>query len=69
MTRIGRIIVILGAGILLGATLFGLWHVVVGGVINGNARAGLFGLGLALVAGITLSVGWRLAHRRRSFAA
>jgi hypothetical protein len=68
MTAVGRIIVILGATALLGATLFGVWHVVVGGLIGGNARAGLFGLGLALVAGVTLSAGWWLALRRRSLA-
>ncbi len=43
--------------VLLGATAFGLWHVVVGGLINGNPRAGAFGLVLALAAGIPLVVG------------
>ncbi len=54
---------------LVGAALFGVWHVVVGGFINGNPRAGSFGLGLALVAGIMLLVGSRLVRRRRSPAA
>ena len=39
-----------------GATAFGLWHVVVGGLINGNPRAGAFGLVLALAAGTLLAV-------------
>ena len=43
--------------VLLGAALFGLWHLVVGGLINGNPRAGTFGLLLALAAGVPLIVG------------
>jgi hypothetical protein len=37
-----------------GAVAFGLWHLVVGGLINGNARAGTFGFLLAGVAGALL---------------
>ena len=35
----------------VGALAFGLWHVIVGGVINGNPRAASFGITLAAVAG------------------
>ena len=44
------LIVILG-----GATAFGLWHLVVGGLVNGNPRAAGFGATLALVAGLLLA--------------
>jgi drug/metabolite transporter (DMT)-like permease len=50
--------------VLLGATAFGLWHVVVGGLVNGNPRAGAFGVGLALAAGIPLAVGIVVVRRR-----
>ena len=46
-----------------GATAFGLWHVVVGGLVNGNGRAGAFGLGLAAVAGSLLVVVIMLRRR------
>jgi len=36
---------------LAGATAFGLWHVVVGGLIHGNGRAAGFGIVLATLAG------------------
>ena len=36
---------------LVGATAFGLWHVVVGGMVQGNPRAAGFGVVLALLAG------------------
>lgn len=57
--------------VLLGATLFGLWHLVVGGFINGNPRAGTFGLVLALAAGLPLVAALWVARRRgrRSLAA
>jgi len=53
--------------VLVGALAFGLWHVVVGGLIDGNPRAGAFGVGLALAAGIALLVGRRmiLVHESR----
>ena len=44
------------AAALVGATLFGLWHVVVGGLIHRNAAAGGFGAALSLVAGGLLAV-------------
>ena len=40
---------------LAGAFVFGVWHVVVGGLVNGNARAGVFGLALASVTGAILA--------------
>ena len=40
---------VLGA-VAVGAVAFGLWHVVVGGLVNGNPRAASFGVLLALVA-------------------
>jgi len=43
----------------LGAFLFGVWHVIGGGVIRGNWRAGAFGIGLAAVAGALLVLGYR----------
>lgn len=59
-------IVALVVGVALaGATAFGLWHLVVGGLINGNPRAGTFGLVLALTAGLLLAgLGW-VARRWR----
>ncbi len=63
-SRTGVVGVIVAA-ILLGATLFGLWHLVVGGFINGNPRAGTFGLVLALAAGVPLVAGLWIVRRRR----
>jgi hypothetical protein len=37
--------------VLAGATAFGLWHVVVGGLVRGNAGAAAFGAVLAVLAG------------------
>jgi hypothetical protein len=54
----------LGGLALLGATAFGLWHVVVGGLVNGNPRAAAFGVGLALAAGIPLAIGMLVVRRR-----
>jgi hypothetical protein len=39
---------------LLGAFLFGAWHVLFGGIVKGNWRAGGFGLALASAAGVLL---------------
>jgi hypothetical protein len=53
--------------VLAGAAAFGLWHLVVGGFINGNPRAGTFGLVLALAAGLPLVAGaWVMGRRRRA---
>lgn len=48
---------------LLGAGLFGLWHIVVGGFVNGNPRAATFGVGLAAASGSALVLVW-FARRR-----
>jgi divalent metal cation (Fe/Co/Zn/Cd) transporter len=52
--------------LLLGAAAFGLWHVVVGGLVNGNPRAGGFGLGLAAGSAVLLAVVAVLRRRTRS---
>jgi hypothetical protein len=52
--------------VLVAATAFGLWHLLVGGLINGNPRAAAFGAVLALVAGALLAgviAGRRRLHR------
>jgi hypothetical protein len=41
---------------LAGAFLFGAWHVIFGGLVRGNWRAGGFGVVLAAVAGILLRI-------------
>ena len=60
-----RLLALIVGAILLGATLFGLWHLVVGGFVNGNPRAGTFGLALALAAGLPLVAGLWIVRRRR----
>ncbi len=52
--------------LLAGATAFGVWHLVVGGLINGNPRAGTFGVVLAVVAGSLLGLVAALRHRLRA---
>ncbi|HEX3428409.1 MAG TPA: hypothetical protein VHS36_06345 [Candidatus Limnocylindrales bacterium] len=44
------VLIVLGA-----AVAFGLWHVVVGGLIHGNGRAGLFGAALAGTSGMLIA--------------
>lgn len=39
---------------LLGGFLFGMWHVLVGGLVKGNWQAGGFGLALASACGVLL---------------
>ena len=51
------------AAALLGAFLFGLWHVVVGGFLKGNWNAGGFGIALASVAGVLLWIEAAIARR------
>ncbi|MEO5939278.1 MAG: hypothetical protein ABIZ72_00180 [Candidatus Limnocylindrales bacterium] len=46
-----RLLLLAAIVVLAGATAFGLWHIVVGGLVNGNPRAGAFGAALATVAG------------------
>ena len=60
-----RFIVIVAGIALAAAVAFGLWHVLVGGLINGNPRAGTFGLVLALTAGVSLFIGARIVRRVR----
>ena len=49
--------------VLVGACAFGLWHVVVGGLISGNPRAATFGALLALVSGGAVVVVWAMRRR------
>jgi hypothetical protein len=59
-----RLIAITLVGIVLaGAAAFGLWHVVVGGLLHGNARAASFGLILATLAGALLALLVTVARR------
>jgi len=55
-----RLAVAVAVVLLAGATAFGLWHLIVGGLIHGNSRAGDFGVVLAVAAGGLLAgvVGW-----------
>ena len=45
---------LLAAAALAGAFLFGAWHVLFGGFVKGNWRAGGFGVVLAAIAGVLL---------------
>jgi hypothetical protein len=49
---------------LVGAFLFGMVHVVVGGFVKGNWRAGAFGVALAGATGLLLGVEALVARRR-----
>jgi hypothetical protein len=60
LVRAGLLVLVLA---LVGAGLFGLWHVVVGGLVNGNARAATFGVELAAGSGALLALVWFLRHR------
>jgi hypothetical protein len=51
-----RIFFVVALVVLVGAIAFGLWHVVVGGMLGGNARAAGFGVVLAAFAGAILVV-------------
>jgi hypothetical protein len=61
--------IVVAGVVLAGATAFGLWHLVVGAIINGNPRAGAFGVALALAAGIPLVVVVVVVRRRRAHSA
>jgi hypothetical protein len=52
-----RLALVVAIAILVGLTAFGLWHVVVGGLIHGNGRAAAFGMALAASAGGLLAAG------------
>lgn len=61
-----RIAIAVGAAVaaaLLGAFLFGLWHVVVGGLVKGNWNAAGFGFALAGVSGVLLWIEASIARR------
>jgi hypothetical protein len=62
-TRITLVIGGMAAAALLGAFVFGLWHVVVGGFVKGNWNAGGFGIALASVAGVLLWIEASIARR------
>jgi hypothetical protein len=61
--RLVALAVALAIAVLAGLTAFGLWHVVVGGLLHGNGRAAAFGMGLA-AAGGGLLAGGVVAFRR-----
>jgi hypothetical protein len=54
--------VLIAAG-LLGAFLFGLWHIVAGGLVRGNWNAAGFGFALASVTGVLLWIEASVARR------
>jgi hypothetical protein len=60
LVRAGLAVLVLA---LVGAGLFGLWHVVVGGLVNGNPRAATFGVELAAVSAALLALVWFLRRR------
>ena len=62
-TRITLALAVALAAALIGAFLFGLWHVVVGGFLKGNWNAGGFGIALASVAGVLLWIEAAVARR------
>ena len=51
------------AAALAGAFLFGAWHVLFGGFVKGNWRAGAFGVALAAVSGALLAGEAAVARR------
>ncbi|MDA8236782.1 MAG: hypothetical protein M0T75_02690 [Chloroflexi bacterium] len=66
-TRAALAVAGVAAAALIGAFLFGAWHVLVGGFVKGNWRAGAFGVALAAASGallwIEVAVGRRLLTR------
>ena len=60
-----RLVLAVAVVLLIAAAAFGLWHVVIGGLLQGNARAAAFGLILATAAGSVLA-GILGVLRRRS---
>jgi hypothetical protein len=66
-----RVVLVIVLAVLAGATAFGLWHLILGGLVNGNPRAAAFGAVLAIGAGgllagvVTRTRGWRTRGRER----
>jgi Na+(H+)/acetate symporter ActP len=60
-----RLALMVAVVVLLAATVFGLWHMVVGGLVHGNLRAGAFGVILASAAGTVLVAALAVLRRRR----
>ena len=58
-----RLVGVLAIVILVGLVAFGLWHVIAGGLLQGNARAATFGAVLATGAGGLLGAGILVARR------
>lgn len=52
-----RLVLAIAIVVLVGLTAFGLWHVLVGGLLHGNGRAAAFGMALAASAGGLLAAG------------
>jgi hypothetical protein len=63
-TRLALAFAVLLAAALLGACLFGLGHVLIGGLVKGNWRAGGFGVALAGATGLALLVEVAILRRR-----
>ena len=59
-----RVLLMIAAVMLAAAAAFGLWHLVVAGLLNGNPRAATFGAVLALAAGLPLLLGIWIVGRR-----
>jgi hypothetical protein len=53
--RVALVVGILVGLALLGGLAFGAWHVLFGGFVKGNWRAGGFGIALACVCGVLLA--------------
>jgi hypothetical protein len=58
-----RLVAVIAILTLSGLTAFGLWHVIVGGLLHGNARAATFGAVLAAAAGGLFGAGFVVARR------
>jgi hypothetical protein len=59
-----RLVLAVVVVVLIAATAFGVWHVVIGGLLNGNPRAAAFGVVLATAAGSVLAVTVGTLRRR-----
>jgi hypothetical protein len=54
--RVALVVGLVVGAVLFGGLLFGAWHVLVGGFVKGNWRAGGFGIALACVCALLLAV-------------